>query len=81
MIDNYLKILEDSLKKKIAVLNEVAEYNCAQEELLKKEELSIEELDKNMEQKDVLIKKLLALDEGFESLYEKIREQFLQNNA
>lgn len=81
MIDNYLKILEDSLKKKVTVLDEIAEYNSVQEELLKKEELSIVELDKNMAQKDVLIKKLLVLDEGFESLYEKIREQFLQNKS
>ena len=57
MIDNYLKILEDSLCKKLTVLDEIAEYNVAQEELLKKEELSIDELDENMEQKDVLIKK------------------------
>lgn len=79
MIDNYLDILEDSLHKKIAVLDEIAEYNNKQEQLLKKETLSIEELDKNMEEKAILIQKVASLDDGFESVYEKIKEQLLNN--
>ncbi len=79
MIENYLKILEDSLHKKIVVLDEIVKYNKEQEQLLKKENLSMEELDKNMDEKDKLIRKLSELDEGFESLYERIREQLLQN--
>ena len=79
MIDNYLGILEDSLHKKLDVLEEIAAYNKHQEELLKKDTVSMEELDTNMEQKDVLIQKLTELDEGFEALYERIREQLLTN--
>lgn len=79
MIENYLKILEDSLLKKLAVLDEIIEYNDKQEMLLKSDEVSMEELDANMEQKDTLIQKLMKLDEGFESLYDKIREQLLNN--
>ena len=79
MIDNYLGILEDSLHKKLDVLEEITAYNKQQEELLKKDTVSMEELDTNMEQKDVLIQKLTELDEGFEALYERIREQLLAN--
>ena len=79
MIDNYLGILEDSLHKKLDVLEEITAYNKQQEELLKKDTVSMEELDTNMEQKDVLIQKLTELDEGFEALYERIREQLLTN--
>lgn len=79
MIENYLEILEDSLKKKAAVLDEIAAYNDGQELLLKKDSISMEELDANMEEKDRLIQKLTGLDEGFETLYERIREQFLAN--
>ena len=79
MIDNYLGILEDSLHKKLAVLEEITAYNKQQEELLKKDTVSMEELDANMEQKDALIQKLTELDEGFETLYERIREQLLTN--
>lgn len=79
MIDNYLGILEDSLHKKLDVLEEISSYNKQQEELLKKDTVSEEELDANMEEKDALIQKLTDLDEGFETLYERIREQLLAN--
>ena len=75
MINNYLEILEDSLRKKSVVLDEIKEYNNNQEQLLKSENLSMEDLDANMEQKDGLIQKLTELDEGFETLYGRIKEQ------
>ncbi len=79
MIENYLEILESSLEKKIIVLNEIENYNNEQEQLLKQEKVSMEEVDTNMEKKDELIQKLTELDEGFETLYERIREQLLTN--
>ena len=79
MIDNYLEILEGSLQKKSVVLDEIIEYNKGQEQLLKNEKVSIEDLDANMEQKDGLIQKLMELDEGFEALYGRIKEQLSDN--
>lgn len=79
MTDNYLEILTESLRKKIAVLDEIAKYNNEQKEMLQKPDLSMEELDENMEQKDALIHKLVDLDKGFESLYERIRVELLNN--
>lgn len=79
MIENYLVILEDSLKQKIAILDEITEWNTEQEALLKQEELPLEEFDNCVDRKDTLIQKLGELDEGFDSLYEKIREQLLAN--
>lgn len=79
MIDNYLAILEDSLEKKVAVLDEIEAYNDKQEQLLRQERVSMEELDANMDEKDGLIQKLTELDEGFETLYERIREQLLSD--
>lgn len=75
MIDNYLEILEQSLEKKLLILDEIEDYNNKQEKLLKQEKVSMEELDANMMQKDGLIQKLTELDGGFETLYERIREQ------
>lgn len=77
MMDNYLVILEESLRKKLKVLEEIAVYNQEQEQFLRKESVSLEELDENMKQKDELIQKVTALDEGFETLYERIKEQLL----
>lgn len=79
MIENYLGILEKSLEKKILVLDEIEDYTMKQENLLKQEKVSMEELDANMEQKDELIRKLTDLDEGFETLYERIKEQLNAN--
>lgn len=78
-MDNYLEILESSLHKKSAVLDEIIEYNNAQERLLKEEKVSMDDLDANMEQKDGLIRKLTELDEGFETLYGRIKEQLADN--
>ena len=75
IIENYLGILEESLKKKVLVLDEIEDYTTNQESLLKQEKVSMEELDANMEQKDGLIQKLTALDDGFETLYERVKEQ------
>lgn len=77
-MENYLKILEDSLHQKLSVLEEISQYNEGQERLLKKQDVSLEELDDNMSGKDELIEKLTGLDEGFETLYERIREQLLE---
>lgn len=79
MIENYLGILEESLHKKLNILDKIAEYNSSQEQLLKRGEVSLNELDANMDQKDLLIQKLVELDEGFESLYGRIKEQLSQN--
>lgn len=81
MINNYLEILEESLQKKSAVLDEVIEYNRNQEKLLKSEKISMEDLDANMEQKDRLIQKLTELDEGFEALYGRVKEQLSDNKV
>lgn len=79
MIENYLTILEDSLRKKVNVLEEISECNAAQEQILKQEKPSLEEFDEYVDKKDVLLQKLNKLDEGFDSLYEKIREQLLED--
>lgn len=79
MIENYLGILEESLEKKVLVLDEIEDYTAKQERLLKQEKVSMEELDANMEQKDGLIQKLTALDDGFETLYERVKEQLSTN--
>lgn len=75
MIDNYLNIMNESLKKKNALLDKIAE-NCEKQEiLLKQEELSFPEFDALMTEKDGQATELSRLDDGFEMLYEKVKEQ------
>ncbi len=81
MNGTYLTALSESLEKKIAVLDEIIEKNKEQEALLKEETFSFEAFDKNAEEKGVLIFRLEKLDDGFESLYEKVREELNANRA
>ncbi|MBD5549050.1 MAG: flagellar protein FliT [Lachnospiraceae bacterium] len=79
MIENYLNILEESLKKKIEVLKRIHAANEAQTDLLKKESVDLEAFDKTVDEKDLYINELTSLDDGFESLYEKIKQELEGN--
>lgn len=78
-MDNYLSVLEDSLKKKLQILDELTDYTMQQQELLKAEELDYEAFDRLVDQKDPLIQKIMELDQGFETVYDRIKEQLLGN--
>ena len=58
-MDNYLSVLEDSLKKKLQILDELTDYTTQQQELLKVEELDYEAFDRLVDQKEPLIKEQL----------------------
>ena len=75
MIGNYLQVLEESLHKKMSVLDRIDEANRRQEQILKSDSVSEEEFDQSIEEKGMLIDELNKLDEGFETLYGNIKEQ------
>lgn len=79
MTSNYLTVLEESLIKKNKVLDSIQEASRKQNELLKCEKLDLEQFDAYVEEKDGYIKELEKLDEGFESLYGKVREELEKN--
>lgn len=75
MIENYLQVLEQSLYKKLEVLSLIQEVSMKQERLLKAEDVSAEDFDASIDEKEILIEKLEKLDEGFGSLYAHVKEQ------
>ena len=79
MIRSYLQILQDSLDKKLKLLMAIEEKSLEQAEMLKKPEVDLAAVDTNMDEKAELIEKINSLDEGFESIYAKIREQLTLN--
>lgn len=81
MIENYLQVLEDSLQKKISVLSCIEEQNKNQEKLLKESEVSIEAFELSVDEKGKLIDALNILDDGFEQLYERIKQQLVDHNS
>lgn len=76
---NYLQILQDSLIKKYELLCKIEEKSLQQSDMLKCREVNLSQVDINMDEKAKLIEEVLSLDNGFESIYEKIRTQLLPN--
>lgn len=76
---NYLLILEESLNKKIVFLDELSNLTNLQKDIVLADDFDDEAFNKNIEQKDALIKELEKLDRGFQILYDNIKAQ-IENN-
>lgn len=76
-MENYLSILEESLRKKLQILDELTTYTTQQQELLKSEELDYAAFDQLVEKKDPLVQMIMELDQGFEVVYDRIKEQLI----
>lgn len=79
MMESYLSILEDSLNKKLELLKKIEGKSLEQSMMLKDRTIRSEFIDRNMDEKLEMINEVIHLDDGFESLYEKIRDELNQN--
>ena len=79
MNGQYLTILLESLKKKNNVLDEIIRISKRQSDVLSQEPIDFEEFDRCVDDKDICIEQLNQLDEGFESLYQRVKLE-LGNN-
>ncbi len=82
MVSASLDMLEESLVKKIEVMKKICEENARQKEILSDpENVDPEAFDKTLDPKGEYIDQLLALDEGFQSLFDRVKEEIGQNKA
>ena len=58
MTENYLTLLEESLKKKLQVMAEIQQYNLRQQELFQSNSADIDKFDDYVEEKGALIDRL-----------------------
>ncbi len=79
MSEQYLDILEESLKKKIEVLDKIIIKNEEQKKILEAEEFDAEAFDQNTQEKGELIDRLNLLDSGFEKVFERVKEELESN--
>ncbi|MDE7017152.1 MAG: flagellar export chaperone FlgN, partial [Lachnospiraceae bacterium] len=79
MTENYLVLLEESLRKKLQVMAEIQKYNLRQQEIFQSGSADMERFDEYVAEKGELIDRLSALDSGFEKLYAKIAGQLEGN--
>lgn len=76
-VDSYIAILEDSLVKKADILRQLQLLSQEQSDILDDEGMMPEQFEENVEKKEALINKLASLDDGFEQLYERVREELI----
>lgn len=74
----YIAILTESLEKKKVILQKLLRENEKQEAAVKQEN-DMEAFDKTVKAKSRLIRELNGLDDGFEKVYDRIREEFLRD--
>ena len=80
MISASLDMLEDSLRKKIDILCEIEKQNEKQKLVLTEpEQVDEEAFDKTVEIKGELIERINSLDDGFQSLFDRVKGDIGQN--
>ncbi len=80
MISASLDMLEESLIKKLEVMNKIQEENARQKEILSDpEEVDFEAFDKTLDVKGDYIDELNSLDEGFQSLFDRVKSDIGNN--
>lgn len=80
-MDNYLNILEESLRKKLVLLDEIQVHNLKQCEIFSAETVELAVFDEVIEEKGRLIEEITKLDEGFETLYANLSGQLQKERA
>lgn len=75
MSEQYLNILQESLEKKLSVLDEILRISHKQSDILTMEPVDFEQFDRCVDDKDICIEQLEKLDEGFEMVYEKVKQE------
>ena len=73
MLGRYLKILDESLDKKLALLKEIEDLSLSQSVMIE-DGVAFEDIDANMDDKAALIDRINKLDEGFQAMYDNIKE-------
>lgn len=78
---SYVDMMIDSLKKKIVLLEKISEFNGMQKQTLSVEDFDADDFDSLVEEKNKLILEINKLDDGFETMYDRVRDELQQNKA
>ena len=75
-----LDMLEESLVKKLEIMKAIQEENARQKEILSDSgNVDFDAFDKTLDTKGDYIDQLDALDEGFQSLFDRVKEEVGEN--
>lgn len=75
----YVTALQDSLSKKLEVLQQLLELTQEQEEILGQEEPGMDRFEEIIQEKDQLLREVAELDRGFDSVFAKVGNELKEN--
>ncbi len=78
---DYIRILKESLEKKVSVLSRIREKNEEQKDILTDQNSTPDELQQNLDEKGALIDEIVELDKGFEVVFQKVSEELEKNRS
>ena len=76
----YINILSDTLVKKISVLDELIQITKIQDEFISENPFHMDKFEDTLPRKEKLIQQLSQLDNGFERVYEHVKEELTIKN-
>ena len=76
---DYVVMLRESLQKKVTLLRDIMIRNDEQRDILSDEGSTPDEFQANIDAKDELVQQIVALDEGFESIFKKVERELSVN--
>lgn len=79
MDENYVQILIDTISKKEETLQKILEITKEQEQLSKAEVYDSERMEKTLNDKEIQISRLNYLDDGFQSVYDRVSSEIRKN--
>ncbi|SFG78706.1 hypothetical protein SAMN04487761_15216 [Lachnospiraceae bacterium C7] len=79
MQETYIEIMLQSLRKKELVLDRIIEFDDLQRDELLNSKLTPDDFDAIVEQKSKCIDELNMLDEGFQDLFDRVKDEIMNN--
>ena len=79
MTTNYLKVLQESLLKKKDILESILLASEKQREIVSAENVDWDAFDRSIDAKALLIDNLSKLDDGFQNIYDRVKEELTDN--
>ncbi|MCI8507057.1 MAG: hypothetical protein HFJ06_00635 [Lachnospiraceae bacterium] len=75
MDQNYVQVLIDTITKKEETLRKILEITKQQEVISKQDNYASEDMEKTLNEKEIQISRLNYLDEGFQSVYDRVSSE------
>ena len=79
MTDNYVLILRESLEKKVEILQHIQAENQKQKQVLSDNNSDVDEFEATLDYKASLVEQVLQLDDGFDSLFQRVEPEIQAN--